>query len=188
MLESQLSSENVLKKLLKTRTEDKILEKFLKPEPIMKKKAVRKPGRPKVSDEKKARNFTLCLAPQFVEFLDKMVVKDPKVKGRGRKIRFIIERFIEHEKRSIQQLKILRDALNEVQKILSGFGGKVKRGERLNLTPKEKASVSSAVDQVHTLLKILSYPPKSLQRILPREDWALISFCINWKNNREIRL
>jgi hypothetical protein len=35
---SLMSSENVLKKLLQTRPEEKILEKFLKPEPVVKKK------------------------------------------------------------------------------------------------------------------------------------------------------
>lgn len=183
-----MSSENVLQRLLKPKKEEKILESFLRPEPIVKKRSLKKPGRPKVSDEKKARNFTLCLAPQYLEFLDKMIVKDTKVQGRGRKIRFIIERFIEHEKRSIQQLKVLRDALAEVQKILSGFGGKVKRGESLHLTPKEKATVSSAVDQVHVLLRVLQYSPKSLQRLLPREEWAVVSFCLDWKHNREVRL
>lgn len=183
-----MSSENVLQRLLRPKKEEQILETFLKPEPIVKKKQLKKPGRPKVSDEKKARNFTLCLAPQYLKFLDKMVVKNTKIQGRGRKIRFIIDRFIEHEKRSIQQLKVLRESLGEVQKTLSSFGGKVKRGESLQLTTKEKASVSAAVDQVHVLLKILSYSPKTLQRILPREEWALISFCLNWKNHREVKL
>jgi hypothetical protein len=185
---SLMSSENVLKKLLQTRPEEKILEKFLKPEPVVKKKQIRAPGRPKVADEKKARNFTLCLAPQFVDFLDRMTVKDPKVKGRGRKIRFIIERFIEHEKRSIQQLKVLKEALTEVQKVLRDFSSKLTKGEKLNLTPKEKAILTTAVDQVHLLLRILGYTPKVLQRILPREDWALVAFCLDWKNNRELKL
>jgi hypothetical protein len=183
-----MSSENVLKRLLKEKSENVVLEKFLKPRPVVKKKAARAPGRPKVSDEKKAKNFTLCLAPQYLEFLDKMVVKDTKVKGRGRKIRFIIERFIEHEKRSLSQLKVLRESLSNVQKLLQSFSGRLKKGEKLDLNIKEKGTVSAAVDQVHTLLKILHYSPKTLQRILTREEWALVTFCMDWKNNREVRI
>ncbi len=150
------------------------------------KPAPKKPGRPSVPDEEKARNFTLCLAPQFVKFLDRMVVRDPKVRGRGRKIRFIIERFIEHEKRSVGQLRILRESLGSVQETISGFGARVTKGEKLSLSPREREAIGKAVDQVHLLLKILNYSPKALSKLLPREEWAILSFCLNWKNNREV--
>lgn len=187
-----MGSENVLKKLLGSvspaETDNRFIQEFLKPEPVVKKKALRKPGRPAVPKAKKARNFTLCLAPQFVEFIDKMVVKDPKVKGRGRKIRFIIERFIEHEKRSIGHMKVLRDSLSEVEKTIQGFGNRVKKGEKLDLSVKERATITKAVDQVHLLLKILNYSPKVLHRMISREEWAILSFCLNWKSNRGVIL
>lgn len=185
-----MGSESVLMKLLRPKTEaqsqKEVLENFLRPEPIVKKKAFRKPGRPTVEENKKARNFTLCLAPQFVEFIDKMVVKDPKVKGRGRKIRFIIERFIEHERRSLEQMKVLRESLSEVEKVIQTLGVRVKKGEKLNLSVKEHALINKAVDQVHLLLKILHYSPKSLQRMVSREEWAVLAFCLNWKSNRGV--
>ncbi|MFP5387588.1 MAG: hypothetical protein ACLGHN_16045 [Bacteriovoracia bacterium] len=182
-----MSSENVLKKLLKTKSQEEVLEKYLRPDKAQK-EAPKTPGRPKVAHEKKARNFTLCLAPQYLEFLDKMIVKDPKIQGRGRKIRFIIDRFIEHERRSLEQMKVLKGSLKEVQKVLNEFGSRVKKGEKLNLSLREKTTISRAVDQVHLLLKILNYSPKTLHRILPREDWAILSFALDWKNNREIKL
>lgn len=181
-----MNSENVLKRLLQKKTQNEIVESFLKPEKVTVKKAPKKPGRPKIEKSKKARNFTLCLAPQFVEFIDKMIVKDPKVQGRGRKIRFIIERFIEHEKRSLHQMKVLRESLINVQNVLHGFGGRVKKGQKLDLTSKEKAEISKAVDQVHMLLKILNYSPKTLQRMLPPGEWAVLSFALNWKMNRGV--
>lgn len=182
-----MSSENVLKRLLKPQGQDEVLEKYLRPEKASK-KTRRKPGRPKVADQKKARNFTLCLAPQYLEFLDKMVVKDPKIQGRGRKIRFIIDRFIEHERRSLEQMKVLKGSLKEVQKVLNEFGSRVKKGEKLNLSEREKITITKAVDQVHLLLKILNYSPKTLYRILAREDWAILSFALDWKHNREVKL
>lgn len=185
--QSGVSMSKVLEKLLKPTTESELLEKYLKPQKAFKPVA-KKPGRPKVAEEKKARNFTLCLAPQYVEFLDKMTVKNTKIKGRGRKIRFIIERFIEHEKRSLGQLKFLREALARVQELLQSKSGRVKKGERLELTPREHKEISGAVDQVHLLMKILQYSPKSLHKILPREEWALLSFCLDWKANKGITL
>lgn len=191
-----MSSENVLKRLLAQKTREEVqdksqgelLEKFLKPSKVFTKAPHKGPGRPKVEKNKKARNFTLCLAPQFVEFIDKMVVKDPKVKGRGRKIRFIIERFIEHEKRSLAQMKVLKESLRQVQELLQSFGPLVKKGEKLNLSVREKEKISKAVEQVHLLLKILNYSPKNLHKMLPREEWAVLSFCLDWKNNRGVVL
>lgn len=181
-------NENVLKKLLKPKSESEIVESFLKPAPVQKKKILKKPGRPKVADDRKAKNFTLCLAHQYLEFIDKMTVKDPKVQGRGRKIRFIIDRFIEHEKRSIGQVKVIKNALSEVQVVLTGFGGRVKKGEKLQLSIKDRQVISKEVDKVHVLLRILQYSPKTLQRILPREEWAILSFCLDWKNNRGVTI
>lgn len=145
-----------------------------------------RPGRPKKSEEKKARNFTLCLAPEFLNFLDRMKVRDPKVQGRGRKIRFIIERFIEHEKRSLQHMKVLKEALHEVHRVVESFSSVVKKGESLNLSPRDREKISKAVDQVHTLLRILGYSPKTLRRMLNPQDWSLLSFCLDWKSNREL--
>src|SRR5690606_9499288 len=101
-------NQNVLQKLLRGDSQAEALKTYLEAAkgPPALKKAVKKPGRPPVPAEKKARNFTLCLAQSYVKFLDNMVVKDRRVQGRGRKIRFIIDRFLEHEKRSLAQLKV----------------------------------------------------------------------------------
>jgi hypothetical protein len=158
-------NQNVLNKLLSRHIDKK--ETPPKPQ--------KKPGRPKLTAEKKARNFTLCLAPEYLKFLDKMIVKDRKVKGRGRKIRFIIDRFIEHERRSIEHLKVLKRSLMDVT-------------ESINKTKKNNKEIDRAVDNVHTLLKVLNYSPKTLQKMLPKEDWRVLSFCLDWRMNKGIRL
>jgi hypothetical protein len=178
----------VLEKLLKPLTESEILKdsRGLGRE---KKIFQHKPGRPSVPLDKKAKNFTLCLAPKYLEFLDNMVVKDTKVKGRGRKIRFIIDRFLEHEKRSLGHMKVLKESLGDLEIVLKSFGPRIKKGEKLNLTPKESASLDKAVHNIHLLIKILGYSPKTLQRILPREFWEILSFSLDWKNkNRRVIL
>jgi hypothetical protein len=177
----------VLEKLLQSKSENLLIEKFLKPKVGVEEKNKR-PGRPSKSEDKKSRNFTLCLAPQYLNFLDKMVVKDPRVKGRGRKIRFIIERFIEHEKRSLVQIKALRRSLIQVQEVLESFGPQIKKGEKLALSSREKTVISKVVDNVILLMNILGYQPKALHRLLPREDWMIVSFCLDWKNNRNVVL
>jgi len=178
----------VLQKLLKPKSQEEKLQEFLKPPRMSSKKPKKAPGRPRVADAKKARNFTLCLAPQYLEFLDKMTVKDPKIQGRGRKIRFIIERFIEHEKRSLHQMKVLKETLVEVQKVLSSFGPRVSKHQRLELTSKEKSDISKVVERVHFLIKLLGYSPKNLQKLLPAGEWSVVSFCLDWKENRGVSL
>lgn len=175
----------VLQKLLKGKdpaaeTPAEKIEKFLKPAPPIKKKAVKSPGRPKVEEHLKARNFTLCLAQRYLDFLDRMIVKDTKVQGRGRKIRFIIDRFVDHERRQVAQLKILRESLLQVETVLKSFSGQVKKGEKLNLNPREKAQVTQCVGQVLTLIKILSYTPRELQKMLPRGEWSVLAFSMDW--------
>jgi hypothetical protein len=195
MSESLKSSRSVLERLLKSRTDaappgpaqSSAGDDPPAPRTVRERVAgTKKPGRPAVPEEKKAKNFTLCLAPRYLEFLDRMVVRDPKVRGRGRKIRFIIERFIEHERRSVAQLRVLREGLVTVQQTLGGFGARVRKGEKLNLSPRESEAIGKAVDQVHLLLRILNYSPKTLHKLLPREEWAVLSFCLDWKANRAV--
>ncbi len=171
-----MSSEDVLKKLLSRKIE-KMAEEPLKSG---------RPGRPKVARENKAKNFTLCLAPQFVDFIDKMKVRDPKVKGRGRKVRFIIERFIEHERRSLSHMRVLHESLANVQEVLKGFSSQVRKGERLNLSLKDNQKISAVVNQVHAIMKILGYRPNTLKKMMSADDWAILAFCLDWKSNREL--
>lgn len=180
---------NVLQKLLNSGKKEEIqsekgvelIEKFLQPKPSavtkIKKKA---PGRPRVKDENKARNFTLCLAPKYLQFLDAMEVRDPKIKGRGRKIRFIIDQFIDLHKRQKNQLLILKEALIQVERTLKELSANVKAGEKLELSNLEKKRVTEVVKQVRILLNVLCYTPKDLHRLLPKGQWAIVSFCLNW--------
>ncbi len=82
-------SMDVLKKILKageplkkSRPQpEELIEKYLAPvgsRKILKEK-LKSPGRPKVEDHLKARNFTLCLAPKYLAFLDCMQVKEKKL-------------------------------------------------------------------------------------------------------------
>lgn len=182
---------HVLKKILNsqkqdmpaTATSEKLIENFFEPAPKITKK-VKAPGRPKVEDHLKARNFTLCLAPKYLSFLDRLEVQDKKVQGRGRKIRFIIDRFLEMGKRQEAQLKVIREALINVEQVLKGFSGQVKKGQKLELTSKEKLEVRKAVNQVHILVKVMAFSSKDLHRLLSRNEWAVMAFCLDWTRNQ----
>lgn len=181
---------NVLKKILQTEVKhssnetssEKIIERYFTP-PSKEKKKVKAPGRPKLEEHLKARNFTLCLAPKYVSFLDRLEVQDKKVQGRGRKIRFIIDRFLEMGKRQEAQLKIIKESLGNVEVVLKSFSGQVKKGQKLELSSKEKLEVRKAVNQVHLLVKLQAFTSKDLYRLLPRNDWALMAFCLDWSKN-----
>lgn len=181
-------SMDVLKKILKSGTGEKmsgkdpavLIERFLAPGKAVKSKALRRPGRPKVEDHLKARNFTLCLAPKYLAFIDNMQVQDKKVQGRGRKIRYIIDQFLELHRRQKAQLAVLKEVLLNIENLLSGFSGQAKKGNKIELTPREKAEITKAVGQFQVLIKVLGFTPKELHRLLPRNEWAIVSFSLDW--------
>lgn len=154
---------------------EELVEKLFKPANL---KAV---GRPPVETKKKARNFTICMAQGYIQFLDGFKPPIKKIQGRGRKLRFIIDEFIKMSKRQRGQLKFLQESLENLDTILKSFSGSVKKGEKLALTPKEKSLIDTHVSRVNLLAKILCFTPKELQKILPAHHWSLYSFCLNWK-------
>lgn len=188
----------VLKKLLKTELEDKspktqdpneLVSRFLTPtERITVTKTKNKVGRPIKAEDLKAKNFTLCLDPKYLRYLDNLKVPIKKVQGRGRKIRFIIDQFIFLKKKEKHQLEILISSLNQVDQALKKHSDILKKGERINLSAKDKEQINQLVSQVETLFKIIGYTPKELYKILNRKDWAMMSFCLEWRRRKEERL
>lgn len=138
-------------------------------------------GRPSIEEKKKARNFTVCMAQGYIQFLDSFKPPIKKIQGRGRKLRFIIDEFIRMSKRQRSQLKFLQESLENLDTVLKSFSGSVKKGEKLTLTSKEKSMIDTHVSRVNLLAKILCFTPKELQKILPVHHWSLYSFCLNWK-------
>ena len=158
-----------------------LVESYLRPEKAMvRKKAL--VGRPVVEEKLKARNFTVCMAHNYLQFLDAFKPPFKKIQGRGRKLRFIIDEFIRMSKRQKGQLKFLQEALGNLQSVLSSFSATVKKGEKLELSSKEKQLISLHVNRVQLLTQILCFTPQELKKILPLQDWNLYSFALNWKN------
>ena len=187
---SLMSHQHVLNKLLakkkltpaSTQQDEALLvQEFLAPQVAFKKKA-RAVGRPAVEHKLKARNFTVCMATNYIKFLDSFKPPIKKIQGRGRKLRFIIDEFIRMSKRQREQLKYLQEALQGLSTVLSSFSGAVKKGEMLCLTPKEKQLISTHVNRVKLLTQLLCFSPTELKKILPSDDWNLYSFCLHWNN------
>ncbi len=182
---------SVLKKILKSGLSDAtqkvapevLIEKFLTPQPAFK-KLKKSPGRPRVEDDLKAKNFTLCLAKKYLEFLDGLRVPGKSDLGRGRKIRFIIDQFIEMKRRQKDQLQIMKESLQNVEKVLKSYSGDVKKGKKLELGPRERADITKAVNHVLIIVRIQAYNPKNLFRILPKDEWAVLSFCLDWAQKK----
>lgn len=182
-------SMDVLQRLLRTNTTQKeptkapevLVEDFLKPKPAKKDKIIlKKPGRPTKEAHLKARNFTLCLDPKYLGYLDQLKIPSKLAQGRGRKIRHIIDRFITLSKRERAQLAVLTQSLDEVEKLLKAYSGAVKKGQKLELSPREKAEITKVVRQVKILITILCLTPKEMHRLLSRPHWAIMSFCLDW--------
>lgn len=177
-----MSHQNVLDKLLskknlvpgeekKLASSDMVVDYF---------KSSIRPGRPAVEKKLKARNFTVCMAPNYIKFLDAFKPPIKKVQGRGRKLRFIIDEFIRMSKRQKSQLKYMQEALKGLEQVLNSFSGEIKKNEKLVLSSREKQLISTHVNRVKLLVKLLSFSKEELKKILPPHDWNLYSFCLNW--------
>ncbi|HXH29374.1 MAG TPA: hypothetical protein VNJ01_01055 [Bacteriovoracaceae bacterium] len=185
---------NVLKKILRSTPPETpppgpetIIEKFHTevPSPQAFKISKRSPGRPRVDETLKAKNITLCIAHRYLLFLDKLHIPGKEDLGRGRKIRYIIDQFIDLKKRQKDQLAFLKEALSGVEIALKEYSDDVKKGKKLELSIKERAEISKVVTQVLILVRVLAYTPKSLFKILPKQEWAVLSFCLDWSRKRE---
>ncbi len=190
-------SMDVLRKLLKikpdvaqgkmSKNEEKLINEFLSPKKSEALILGKKPGRPVKAEHLKARNFTLCLDPKYLSFLDEMKVPGKKMHGRGRKVRYIIDQFMELHRRQRLQLDVLIEALNNVEKVLAGFSSQVRKNQKIELAPKEKGEITKIVHQVSILMKLLGFKPKDLHKLLSKEKWALMSFCLDWNQKQGIR-
>lgn len=186
-------SMDVLKKILQKKSkdispamekmEDQLSTQFwdqeISPTQVLKKR----PGRPAVKAEKKAKNFTLCMGPKYIKFLDEFKAPQKKLMGRGRKVRYIIDQFVILHKRQKAQLEVLSEVLSNVEHDLKKHSHRTKKGEKLQLTSSEKAEISRSVNQVLTLVKVLNLSPKELYQLLSREKWAVMAFCLDWRKN-----
>jgi hypothetical protein len=140
-----------------------------------------RPGRPKIKEENKAKNITLCLAQKYLKFLDDFNPPKTKLMGRGRKVRYIIDEFVVLYKRQRTHLDLLNEMLIQVESILKKYSFGVKKGEKLQLSPSERREISKQVQHVTTFLKMFAYSPKELQKLLSREKWSVLAFCLDWR-------
>ncbi len=169
---SSLKAENLAGQL-----SDYFWENDLSSEKVFK----RRPGRPKVKDENKAKNITLCLGQKYLKFLDEFRPHQKKILGRGRKVRFIIDEFVVLYKRQKLQLEVLAEMLKSLESILKSHSHKVKKGQKVELSQSEKNEISKQVSPIITFLKMYGYTPKDLQKILSKDLWALVAFALDWR-------
>jgi len=181
---------DVLKKILKAGLEEELhrkksengghLEAFKQNQ--TEKKQKRSPGRPKIADNKKAKHITLCLPQKYVRFLDEMKVK--RAPGRSKKVKYIVDEFLELKKREKRHLETFSQTLLELKNYLDELGSQ-KTSKKLLLEPKEKKQIQSQVDQVFILAKLLGFKKEELQRKMSKADYLVLLFCLDWRRNQK---
>ena len=66
----------------------------------------RKRGRPTKAKADHAKNISICLSKNHLDLLDKIEFKTKNVKGRGSKVRYLMDSYIKHQKREKEQFTI----------------------------------------------------------------------------------
>jgi hypothetical protein len=144
----------------------------------------RSKGRPRKVKSEKARNITLCLSKQHIELLDGLSLSEKNVKGRGTKVKSIIEDWMKYKKREREQVKILQDGLAQVAKHLESFSNQYKRAEKFQENEKTLSDLEKAISNFKIIFSMLKIDVKDLRTLLTKQEVAHFEFCLNWISNR----
>ena len=165
----------------------KIVLDYIESEPLYEESVPRpakKVGRPQKIKSEKARNITLCLSKDHIEFLDKVELPNSKAQGRGTRAKFIFDEFLKYRKRELNQVRVLKDALIEVAKHLKEFSQSFKRVENFEKNKDSIEHLERAISNVRILNNLLKIDLGDLKVLLKHEEYSSYVFCLNWISNR----
>ena len=165
----------------------KMIFEFFEEKPVLKNNSISEKkgqGRPRKTKSEMARNITICLSKEHIELLDCLSLFDKKAKGRGTRIKSILEGFLKYRKREKEQVKVVQDALAQVGKHLIAFSDQYKRAEKFNENEMTISALEKAISNFKIIFSLLKVEPKDLRNLLTKEETDQFEFCLNWISNR----
>jgi hypothetical protein len=144
----------------------------------------RKKGRPTKAKGDKAKNITVCLSKDHIELLDKANFQEKNTKGRGRKIRFIMDSFIRYQKREKDQIRSIQESLRIVALNIDTFSRNYKRSEKFTENEKVMADLDKSISNLRIILGLLKIDVADLKKTLTEKEWSTYQFVLSWISNR----
>ena len=144
----------------------------------------RRKGRPIKAKEDKAKNITVCLSKEHIELLDQASFQEKNTKGRGRKIRFIMDSFLKYQKREKEQIRSVQESLRLVANNIDTFSRNYKRAEKFSENERVMADLEKSISNLRIILGLLKIEVVDLKKNLTEKEWSTYQFALSWISNR----
>lgn len=131
------------------------------------------PGRPKKHLTEKVRNISIKIRPEYLKRLDDLSFG----KGRGSKVRNLMDERANYKKRENNQLKYLKRALKEVSDSLDKFKAKQNGVDLIK-------EISQRVKNIKILQNILQFELMDLKILLTKAEYRTIEFVYFYEERR----
>lgn len=145
---------------------------------------IRKRGRPTKSKTEHAKNVTICLSKNHLELLDKIEFKTKKVKGRGSKVRFLMDSFVKHQKREKEQVRAIQESLRVIAKHIDTFSRNYKRAEKFSENERSISDLEKSISNLRIVTTLLKIESDDLKTHLTEKEWSTYQFSLSWISNK----
>ena len=167
----------------------KVIFDFFEQKPISAPQAedpsvLRGKGRPTKAQVDKAKNITICLSKDHLDLLDKLKLNEKTAKGRGSKVRFLMDSFVKHQKREKEQLRSVQESLRIVSLNIETFSRNYKRAEKFIENEKSISDLEKSVSNLRIILGLLKIDSADLKKALSEKEWSTYQFSISWLSNK----
>ena len=144
----------------------------------------RKKGRPTKAKAEHAKNVTICLSKDHLDLLDKIDIKAKKIKGRGSKVRFLMDSYIKHQRREKEQVRSVQESLRLVAQHIDTFSRNYKRAEKFSENERSMADLEKSISNLRIITTLLKIDSSDLKTHLSEKEWSTYQFALSWISNK----
>jgi hypothetical protein len=141
-------------------------------------------GRPSKPKADKAKNITICLSKEHIDLLDKAAFNEKNTKGRGRKVRFLIDSFQKYQKREKEQMRSVQESLRIVALNIETFSRNYKRAEKFSDNEGTIVDLEKSISNLRIILGLLKIDSSDLKKAFTDKEWSTYQFSLSWITNR----
>ena len=141
-------------------------------------------GRPSKPKSDKAKNITICLSKDHIDLLDKAAFNEKNTKGRGRKVRFLIDSFQKYQKREKEQMRSVQESLRIVALNIETFSRNYKRAEKFSDNEGTILDLEKSISNLRIILGLLKIDSTDLKKAFTDKEWSTYQFSLSWITNR----
>lgn len=165
----------------------KVIFEFFEKRPVVSQaepELKRSKGRPTREKVDKAKNITICLSKDHIDLLDRAAFGGKNTKGRGGKVRFLMDAYQKYQKREKEQLRSIHESLRVVERSIDTFSRNYKRAEKFSENEATIVHLEKAISNLRIILSLLNIDSADLRKSLSDKEWSTYQFSLSWISNR----